>query len=170
MQPFNSERLYYRPFRRGDAAAAFAFFGDREVMKYSAYGVHETVEHTAGALANLIEMNRQHGYGLWAVIERATGELIGMAGLAKFDADGVPELAYRLRRDRWGREYGTEAACAWVEAGFSTLGLSQIVAFVEPDHTVSRRILEKAGLRFAEQRTYRGQLVDCMVMERPDAA
>jgi len=82
----------------------------------------------------------------------------------------VPELAYRLRRDRWGREYGTEAACAWVEAGFSTLGLSQIVAFVEPDHTVSRRILEKAGLRFAEQRTYRGQLVDCMVMERPDAA
>jgi hypothetical protein len=127
MQPFYSERLYYRPFRRSDAEAAFDFFGDPEVMEYSAFGVHPNIERTAEMLAGFIDHNRRRGFGLWAVIERDTDELIGMAGLTEFDKAGDLELAYRLRRDRWGRGYGTEAATAWVEKGFSTLGLPQIV-------------------------------------------
>jgi RimJ/RimL family protein N-acetyltransferase len=167
MQPFYSERLYYRPFRRSDAEAAFDFFGDPDVMEYSAFGVHPNIERTAEMLAGFIDHNRRRGFGLWAVIERDTDELIGMAGLTEFDKAGDLELAYRLRRDRWGRGYGTEAATAWVEKGFSTLGLPQIVAVVEPDHVVSKYILEKVGMRFVEQRTLHGKLVDYMVVDRP---
>jgi RimJ/RimL family protein N-acetyltransferase len=169
MQPFYSERLYYRPFRRSDAEAAFDFFGDPEVMEYSAFGVHPNIERTAEMLAGFIDHNRRRGFGLWAVIERDTDELIGMAGLTEFDKAGDLELAYRLRRDRWGRGYGTEAATAWVEKGFSTLGLPQIVAIVEPNHMVSKHILEKVGMRFVEQRTLHGKLVNYMVADRPDA-
>lgn len=168
MQPFNSERLYYRPYRRSDAEAAFGFFGDPEVMKYSAFGVHPTIERTAEMLADLIADNRRRGYGFWAVIESKSDELIGMAGLAEFDEVGGLELAYRFRRDRWGRGYATEAATAWIEKGFSTLNLPQIVAIVEPDHVVSKHILEKVGMRVVEQRTLHDKLVDFMVVERPE--
>ncbi len=170
MQPFNSDRLYYRPFRRADAAAAFAFFGDREVMEYSAFGVHPDIERTAEMLADFIDHNRRRGFGLWAVIERETGELIGMAGLTEFDREESDdlELAYRFRRDCWGKGYGSEAAAAWVAKGFSTLGLPRIVAVVEPDHVVSKRILEKVGMRFVEQRTLHDKLVDFMVADRPE--
>jgi ribosomal-protein-alanine N-acetyltransferase len=167
MQPFNSERLTYRPYRRSDAEAAFAFFSDAEVMKYSDFGVHPTIERTVEMLATLIAHHQRRGFGFWAVIERETGELIGMAGLADLDEDGDAELAYRFRRDRWGRGYATEAAMAWVEKGFFRLGLPQIVAIVEPDHVVSKHILEKVGMRFVEQRTYHGKLVDYMVVDRP---
>lgn len=167
MQPFNSERLSYRPYRRSDAEAAFGFFGDAEVMKYSAFGVHPAIERTVEMLATLIAHNQRRGFGFWAVIERATGELIGMAGLADLDGDGDVELAYRLRRDRWGRGYATEAATAWVAKGFSALDLAQIVAIVEPGHAVSKHILTKLGLKFVEQRTYHGKLVDYMLLERP---
>jgi RimJ/RimL family protein N-acetyltransferase len=169
MQPFYSERLYYRPFRRSDAEAAFDFFGDPDVMEYSAFGVHPNIERTAEMLAGFIDHNRRRGFGLWAVIERDTDELIGMAGLTEFDKAGDLELAYRLRRDRWGRGYGTEAATAWVEKGFSTLGLPQIVAIVEPNHMVSKHILENVGMRFVEQLTLHGKLVNYMVADRPDA-
>jgi len=169
MQPFNSERLYYRPFRRSDAEAAFAFFGDAEVMKYSAFGVHPTIERTIEMLTDLIDHNRRRGYGFWAVIERDSGDLIGMAGLAELDEGGDLELAYRLRRDRWGRGCASEAAAAWVEKGFSDLGAAQIVAVVEPDHVVSKRILEKVGMRVVEQRTLHEKLVDYMVVDRPEA-
>lgn len=170
MQPFNSDRLYYRPFRRSDAAAAFAFFGDPEVMKYSVYGVHPTVARTAGMLASLIAHNRRRGFGFWAVIESASGELIGMAGLAELDDDDDDlELAYRFRRDKWGRGYASEAAAAWVAKGFAALDLPRIVAIVEPDNLVSKRILEKLGMRFAERRTYHGKEVDYMVLDRPGA-
>jgi len=166
MQPFNSERLSYRPYRRSDAAAAFAFFGDAEVMKYSAFGVHHTIERTVEMLAGLIAHHQRRGFGFWAVVERETDELIGMAGLADLEEDGDMELAYRLRRDRWGRGYATEAATAWVAKGFELLNLSRIVAIVEPDQAVSKHILKKLGLAFVEQRTYHGKLVDYMVRER----
>lgn len=169
MQPFNSERLYYRPFRRIDAAAAFTFFGDPEVMKYSAFGVHPTVDRTREMIAELIDHNRRRGFSFWAVIERDTDELIGMVGLSEFDEWGDLELAYRFRRDRWGRGYATEAATAWVAKGFSTLDLLQIVAVVEPGHVVSRHILEKIGMRFIEQRVSHGKPVDYMAVIQPDA-
>jgi RimJ/RimL family protein N-acetyltransferase len=172
MQPFNSERLYYRPFRRSDAEDAFAFFGDAEVMKYSAFGVHHTLERTEEMLAGFIAENRRLGFGLWAVIERESDELIGMAGLTVMEDDGGGdlELAYRFRRDRWGQGYGSEAATAWVETGFFKLGLERIVAVVEPDHVVSKHILEKVGMRFVEQRTLHDKLVDFMVVDRPEQA
>lgn len=168
MQPFNSDRLYYRPYRRSDAAAAFAFLGDAEVMKYSAFGVHPTIERTTEMLAGFIDENRRRGFGLWAVVERESDELIGMAGLTEMDEAGDLELAYRFRQDRWGRGYGTEAATAWVKQGFSVLALPQIVAVVEPDHVVSKHILEKVGMRVVEQRTLHDKLVDFMVVERPE--
>ena len=167
MQPFNSERLYYRPFRRSDAEAAFAFFGDPEVMKYSAFGVHQSVERTAEMIAGFIDHNRRRGFGLWAVVERETEELVGIAGLTEYDGADDLELAYRFRQDRWGRGYGTEAAVAWVAQGFSKLRLPQIVAVVEPDHEVSKRILEKVGMRVVEQHTLHDKLVDFMVVDRP---
>ena len=167
MQPFNSERLSYRPYRRSDAEAAFAYFGDPEVMKYSDFGVHPTVSRSVEMLTTLIGHHKRRGFGFWAVVERDTGELIGMAGLADLDEDGDVELAYRFRRDRWGRGYATEAATAWVEKGFTALELPQIVAIVEPDHAVSKHILEKLGMRFVEQRTYHGKLVNYMIVERP---
>jgi len=169
MQPFNSERLSYRPYRRSDAEAAFAFFGDPEVMQYSAFGVHPTIERTVEMLAGFIADNQRHGFGLWAVVERETGELIGMAGLTEMDEGGDMELAYRLRRDRWGWGYATEAAAAWVAKGFGPLDLPQIVAVVEPDHLVSKHILEKLGMRFVEPLTKNGKLVDYMVLEKPRA-
>jgi ribosomal-protein-alanine N-acetyltransferase len=168
MQPFNSDRLYYRPYRRSDADAAFAFFGDAEVMKYSAFGVHQDIERTVEMLAGLIAENRSMGFGLWAVVERDTDEMIGMAGLTAMDVAGDLELAYRFRQDRWGRGYGTEAATAWVEQGFSVLGLARIVAVVEPDHVVSKHILEKVGMQFVEQRILHDKLVDFMVAYRPE--
>ncbi len=168
MQPFNSERLYYRPYRRGDAAAAFAFFGDPQVMEYSAFGVHATVERSAEMIAGFIAHNRRRGFGFWAVVERETDALIGMAGLAEFEEESDFELAYRLRRDRWGRGYGAEAAAAWVAQGFSVLELPHIVAVVEPDHVVSKIILERVGMRFVEQRTLHGKLVDYMMVDRPE--
>lgn len=172
MQPFSSDRLNYRPFRRGDAEAAFVFFGDPEVMEYSAFGVHPNIERTTEMLAGFIDHNRRRGFGLWAVIERITGELIGMAGLTEFDRENSDEveLAYRLRRDRWGRGYGSEAAAAWVAKGFSALDLPRIVAVVEPEHAVSKRILEKVGMRFVEQRSLHGKPVDYMVADRPQRA
>jgi ribosomal-protein-alanine N-acetyltransferase len=81
----------------------------------------------------------------WCVFERVTGELVGDCSLFFADEHGAWELAYGLRRDRWGRGYTTEAARACVGHGFGELGLQRIVADVDPANAASVRVLEKCG-------------------------
>lgn len=68
------------------------------------------------------------GFGLWAVIQKETGEMIGQAGLTLQDWDGaaVVEVGYLLKKDAWHQGYATEAAVACKEYAFDTLGCSQV--------------------------------------------
>jgi len=82
---------------------------------------------------------------VWGVWERETGELVGDCSL-HFETDfGEWELSYGFRRDRWGRGYATEAARACVSHGFEELGVTKIVADVDPANTASVHVLEKCG-------------------------
>ena len=85
--------------------------------------------------------------------------------LAEF-GHGVPgiELAYRLRRDRWGKGYATESGRAAVDHAFGHLGLDRLIAAVERENTPSVHVLEKCGFTFVEDREIAGK--DALVYER----
>ncbi|MFL5935708.1 MAG: GNAT family N-acetyltransferase [Gaiellaceae bacterium] len=89
---------------------------------------------------------RGWAYGVpWGVWERGTGELVGDCSLFFAEEHGEWELAYGIRRDRWGRGYATEAARACVRHGFEMMRLARIVADVDPANPASTRVLEKCG-------------------------
>jgi RimJ/RimL family protein N-acetyltransferase len=95
------------------------------------------------------EQVRRYVDGTWGVWERATGELVGDCTLFFAEEHGEWELAYGVRRDRWGRGYASEAAAACVRHGFEELGLRRIVADVDPANRSSIRVLEKCGFERA---------------------
>ena len=106
----------------------------------------------------MIGHQRDHGFSLWALIEKSSGELIGDCGL--FYAEGVGpeiELGYHLNKSRWRMGYITEAATECVRFGLEDLGLETIIAVTDPDHFVSRRVMEKAGMTFEGTGTYYGR-------------
>jgi len=165
MQPLTTGRLELRPFLIDDVAAAFGFFADPEVMHFSLHGPHPSHKQTEDFITTNISRQARLGFSIWAVIERAGGALIGMCGLAEF-GQGVPgiELAYRLRRDRWGRGYATEAGRAVVDHAFGPLGLDRLIAAVERENNPSIHVLEKCGFVFVEDRSIAGK--DAMVYEQ----
>ena len=71
------------------------------------------------------------GYSFWAIVERASGTLIGDSGLYCTPA-GEVELGYTLGTAWWGRGYATEAASHWLGAAFGDLGIFEVVALAEP--------------------------------------
>lgn len=85
--------------------------------------------------------------GTWGVWERGSGELVGDCSLHFDEGFQEWELAYGFRRDRWGRGYATEAGEACVRYGFDVLGVSKIVADVDPENAASVHVLEKLGFR-----------------------
>lgn len=88
-------------------------------------------------------------YGMWVVIEKATGELIGRAGVESRnteDANQV-ELGYVIRKDKQNLGFATEVCRAIVDYAREELGMSSVRARVHPDNLASVRIVEKLGMK-----------------------
>lgn len=169
MQPIITKRLTLRPFERTDEEAAFAFFSDPEVMRFSLNGPHTSRKPTEDfILANMNRQDRQ-GFSIWAVVEHESNILIGMCGLAEF-GHGIPgtELAYRLRRDKWGQGYASEAALGAIEQAFTQLNLERVIAAVEPANLASVRVLEKAGFVRVSRRPVAGKDAFLLELTRND--
>jgi [ribosomal protein S5]-alanine N-acetyltransferase len=156
LQAFRSDRLFFRPFSPSDAECAFAIFGDAEVMQYSVSGPDENLEAIAARLERYARQNALTGFAPWAVVETASDCVIGVCGLMRLKGENDVEVAYRLRREWWGKGMATEAALAWLDRGFSLFHLPRILAFVDPVNTGSVRVLVKIGMRFVENCRYEG--------------
>lgn len=123
-------------------------YGDPEVMRFG--DGPQTPEWVRDWIRRALACYEQRGYGPWAVIEKHSGELIGYCGLFFYpDINGRPEIeiGYRLARAWWGRGYATEAVTAVRDFAFDTLGLSRLVALIDPANVASVRVAEKAGMR-----------------------
>jgi RimJ/RimL family protein N-acetyltransferase len=95
------------------------------------------------------ELERE-GFGFWAVEVVDGPHFVGVVGLHRMDsalpcAPGV-EAGWRLHPDYWGAGYATEAASASLEFGFSTAGLSEIVAFTAAVNVRSQAVMERIGM------------------------
>jgi RimJ/RimL family protein N-acetyltransferase len=169
LQPLTTDRLLLRPFVGEDAEPAFAIFGDAEVMRYSLSGRDVDLAATRSRLTRIAAHCAEHGFGSWAVTRRSDGAIVGICGIVRSPVGGDFEIAYRLRRDCWGHGYAAEAARAWLDRAFSTLGLTRIVAFIEPSNHASQRVIARLGMRYDQDLLYQGIAVQRYVIERASA-
>jgi RimJ/RimL family protein N-acetyltransferase len=145
----DTPRLRLRAWTAGDLDAFAAINARAEVVRYLG-GRPLTREQTADQLARIEAHWAEHGFGLWAAEERATGRLAGFAGLAHpyFLPAVMPavEVGWRLDPDLWGRGLATEAGAASLRYGFEELGLRRIVSIIDPRNAASRRVAAKLGM------------------------
>jgi [ribosomal protein S5]-alanine N-acetyltransferase len=141
-----TSRLVLREFRPDDVEAIAMTLSDAETMRFypapfDRTGVENWIFH------NLVRY-KEHGHGLWAMILKSSGELIGDCGLTVQpvdDADQV-EIGYHVRRDLWGQGFATEAARACRDFGFARLPVERLISLIRPENLQSRRVAEKNGM------------------------
>ncbi len=145
MDQLLTPRLLLRPFGPGDAEVVHTIYSDPVVMRYVATGPMSDLAVTERLIDDYNAHQERHGFSFWAVVERATGQLIGDAGLYQTPA-GEVELGYTLGAAWWGRGYATEAASRWLSVAFDELGINEVVALAEPANVASLHVLTKLGL------------------------
>jgi RimJ/RimL family protein N-acetyltransferase len=147
-------RLLLRPMEAGDTDALLDLFGDAGFMAAFDASPFDRTQMLRWVRRNLAHQEA-HGYGLFSVVRRDTGLLIGDCGLEHMVVVGRAEveLGYDIRRDHWGRGYATEAASAVRDYAFSTLGLRRLVSLVRSGNAPSRRVAEKIGMRSVSELT-----------------
>ena len=148
--PIETQRLILRPFEAADARAAYGWFGDPVVMRFTPRGPDRNIEETTTRLANYQEHQIAHGFSKWITLDRRMKLPIGDSGLLVLKDYGWIDLGFRLVQPCWGKGLATEMASAWVRAAFGELRLDRVRAFVHPENLASIRVLAK--LRFREER------------------
>ena len=148
--PIETERLILRPFEVADTEAAFGWFGDPVVMRFTPTGPDASIEQTEARLANYREHQIAHGFSKWMILDRRSKLPIGDSGLLRLKEYGWIDIGFRLAQPYWGKGLATEAASAWVRAAFGELHLERLTAMVHPENVASIRVLAK--LRFREDR------------------
>ena len=142
-------RLLLRRWRETDHAPFATLNADPMVMEY--FPDRLTRAESDEEIARIEAGFAAHGYGLWALEIRATGEFVGFTGLAipSFNAHFTPavEVGWRLARSAWGKGYATEAGLVSIAFGFRDAGLDEIVSFTSTTNVRSRAVMERVGMR-----------------------
>lgn len=143
-----TDRLLLRQLVQPDLPFVVELFGSLEVMRYSLTGPLAAMQ-AADILERFLKSYETQPLAQWGVVEKSTGQLIGLCGflLRSSDSDAEWELAYRFLPAYWGQGLATEAAIACRDIAFQNPGISQITALVETSHTASIRVAEKVGLK-----------------------
>lgn len=99
------------------------------------------------ALASIAGSWTIRGYGLFSVVEKASGRWIGRVG--PWAPEGWPgtEVGWGLHPSAWGQGYATEAAEAAMDFAFDRLGWDDVIHVIEPRNTPSQAVARRLGSR-----------------------
>jgi len=137
-----TERLLLRPMGTGDLDQFVALHADPEVTRF----IRPLDRDEAAERLRRDEREwSERRHGLFAVLDRESGNFLGRCGLKFWPQFEETELGWALRRDAWGHGYATEAGRACVEWGFSQLDLPYVTAMIAAGNLRSIRVAERLG-------------------------
>lgn len=146
LQILETSPLILREFSLDDVDALARVISDPETMRF-----YPTPFDRAGVEEWIARNQRRYakdGHGLWAMVLKMNGELIGDCGMTvqRVDDSDEIEIGYHVRRDHWGEGLATEAARACRDLGFAGLPVDHLISLIHRENIPSRRVAEKNGM------------------------
>jgi RimJ/RimL family protein N-acetyltransferase len=138
-------RLILRPPRAEDFEAWAAFAADGETTRHLGGAQPRAVAWRAFCL--MAGAWGLYGFGLFSVLERATGRWIGRVG--PWRPEGWPgnEIGWGLHRDAWGRGLAAEAAIAATDWALDALRWDDFIHCIDPANVRSVALATRLGSR-----------------------
>ena len=153
-----TERLLLREMTQDDLPALQGILQDEETM-YAYNSAFDEAE-TQAWLDRQLSRYAQFGFGLWAVVLKESGGMIGQCGLTMqpWRGDEVLEVGYLFNRAFWHHGYATEAARGCMEYAFDRLGAREVCSIIRETNLPSRRVAERNGMTVRDSwvKHYRG--------------
>jgi RimJ/RimL family protein N-acetyltransferase len=156
-----TERLSLRPYAVGDFDAYAAMVADPVVVRHA--GTPMTGEEAWMRLLRFIGHWSVFGYGLFAVVDRASGAYLGETGFMDFRREVVPrieplpETAWVFTSAAHGQGYAWEAASAAVRWMADTHTSPATQCIISPANLESIRLAGRLGYVLHDQPNYRGE-------------
>jgi ribosomal-protein-alanine N-acetyltransferase len=151
----STERLLLRRLQPADLESLYTLYRDPEVRKYFPDGTR-TQQQTKEEIEWFVRGDPDHPeLGLWATIDRHTGEFLGRCGLLPWHIEGAfeVELAFMIKKERWRQGLATEAARGIIRHASEILHMRRLVCLIMPGNAASSGVAKKVGMKFERELT-----------------
>ncbi len=148
-----TDRLLIRPWNAGDRSAFYQLTCDPAVMHYVHAGLPYSEVEVDEWFSRQARHMAEHDVCMGAVIEKGSGQLIGIAGTQPLGTTGNLEIGWIFARESWGRGYATEAGGAAMHHVLETLGHPRVVAIIDPGNEPSKRVAARLGMSYEARYT-----------------
>ena len=118
------------------------------------HGNEEAARHIGGAVPRAAAWRRflwqpgawqVQGFGMFAVIDRNSGQWLGQTGPWKPEGWPGNEIGYSFHPDAWGRGYATEATTAAIDWALANLGWTGFIHCIAPQNLASQKLAMRLG-------------------------
>ena len=144
---FETERLIVRQLQQDDFQDLAQILKNPQVM----YAYERTCsdEDVQIWLDRQRQRYQQYGFGLWALILKESGEMVGQAGLSMqpYKERDVLEIGYLLKEKFWHCGYASEAAAGCRDYAFQQLQAERVYSMIKVDNLPSIRVAERIGMK-----------------------
>ena len=146
MRILETQRLLLREMTQADYPALAEILQDRVAM--FAYEHAFSDDETQTWLDRMRERYAKDGFGLWAVVCKETGEMIGQCGLTwqNYEGERVLEIGYLFQRKHWKKGYAIEAARACKHYAFETLHVNEVFSIIRDNNVASMNVAIRNGM------------------------
>lgn len=141
-----TERTCVREIELSDLDEMYALYGGEGITEYTEplFARQEEEEYVRSYIDYMYFF---YGYGMWVVRDRATGKLLGRAGIERRDGEGevLLELGYIIGREYQNQGYATEVCRAILAYARQELEIEELHCFIHPGNRASVRVAQKLG-------------------------
>lgn len=161
-------RLLLRRMRMEDTDALAGVWCDAHAMRFYPSPL------TRQQLEERVRINLQRyadpGHGLYTVLLKSTGEVMGDCGPTVQEIPSGPEIevGYHFLPRYWGRGYASEAAQAARDWAFVNRQCGRVISLIRPENTPSQAVARRNGMQVTERVIWRELEHDVWAIRRPE--
>lgn len=146
-----TQRLILRELTWEDFDDLYEVLADSDNMQHYPY------TFDTDRVRNWIRRNMERysifGFGLWAVVLKETGEMIGDCGITMQRINGTikPEIGYHIKKKHQRKGYAGEAAWGCRDWAFDSMPLRTLYSYMKSENSPSQATARANGMRMVEQ-------------------
>ena len=146
-----TERLVLKSMTLKDVEIAWELWGKEETAKYLVDPYYKDVEELRKLIVDIETWENEYPF---IAYKKDTLEVVGTCSIGQEGRIGQWGPGYFLKKEMWGKGYGTEILKALIEFAYS-LGIHDFQGSVANENIASKRVMEKCGMKLDSESSFK---------------
>lgn len=138
-----TKRLFVRETTEADVPVFYQLYQDPSITKYMEKLFDNPEEELAYARNYRDYIYEFYDFGMWTVLEKQSGQIIGRAGISMREGFEEPELGFMIGKPYQNKGYAYEVCKAILNYSGQEFGFKTIICFVKEQNEASLHLCKK---------------------------